>query len=95
MAEETAKTKKPQEQISPVPPVAAAANDDIIVVEERPTISEPLADKIWLVSDGEGRTGKVKAKTASSAKYAFMRARGIIDMKQQWTVKELGETPYV
>jgi len=91
MADEPARNKSPKDQIVPIQTQSAAIvnDDEVIVVEERAKIAPELVDKLWLVSDGEGRSGKVKAKAASSAKYAFMRARGLVDTKQEWTVTEL------
>lgn len=93
MADEPVRSKSQKDQIIPIQPQSAAIanNDDVIIVEERQKIAPELVDKLWLVSDGEGRSGKVKAKAASSAKYAFMRARGIVDTKQEWSVTLIGD----
>lgn len=91
MADEPVRPKSAKEQIVPIQPQSAAVanSDEVIIVEERPKVAPELVDKLWLVSDGEGRSGKVKAKAASSAKYAFMRAHNLVDTKQEWTVTEL------
>lgn len=47
---------------------------------------EPLRERLWLVRNSDNMEGRVLAFSKSSAKYAFMKAKKVIDTQQVWDI---------